>query len=189
MIEKGVKIGQYAVGVVDGRLPREMRTLGCLLPCHCVWSPGLFLLISIEFFKSIFLVICFHVWHVNFVCRWVGGFWSSGVLCFPNFEYYRFQEVRMFVAVNLKINRTVKKAGDVIMTVRIIAYYQLMQVCQVKTLRSAVSVIYNIELIISFFSRLCSWSYAFIWHDCRGKKKRRIKNLLFYREVFHLFEM
>lgn len=68
----------------------------------------------------------------------------------------------MFVAVNLKINRTVKKAGDVIMTVRIIAYYQLMQVCQVKTLRSAVSVIYNIELIISFFSRLCSWSYAFI---------------------------
>lgn len=38
----------------------------------------------------------------------------------------------MYVAVNLKINRTVKKSGDIIMNVRIIAYYQLMQVCQVN---------------------------------------------------------
>lgn len=38
----------------------------------------------------------------------------------------------MFIAVTLKRYRAVKEVGKIKMSVGIIAYYQLMQVCQVK---------------------------------------------------------
>ncbi|KAH7686004.1 hypothetical protein IHE45_04G076600 [Dioscorea alata] len=41
----------------------------------------------------------------------------------------------MYIAVNLKRHRTVERVGEIIMNVRIIAYYQLMQVCQAEYFR------------------------------------------------------
>nr|DAD37455.1 TPA_asm: hypothetical protein HUJ06_008096 [Nelumbo nucifera] len=43
--------------------------------------------------------------------------------------------VRMYIVVNLKRYRTVKKVGKITMNVRIIACYQLMQVCQAEYFR------------------------------------------------------
>ncbi|KAI3962810.1 hypothetical protein MKW98_029969, partial [Papaver atlanticum] len=39
-------------------------------------------------------------------------------------------ELRMYIVVNLKRYKKVKEVGKITMNVRIIAYYQLMQVCQ-----------------------------------------------------------
>lgn len=43
--------------------------------------------------------------------------------------------VRMFIAVALKRYRAVKEVGRIKMSVGIIAYYQLMQVCQAEYFR------------------------------------------------------
>lgn len=41
----------------------------------------------------------------------------------------------MFIKVELKRYRTVMEVGEIIMNVRISAYYQLMQVCQAEYFR------------------------------------------------------
>lgn len=41
----------------------------------------------------------------------------------------------MYIVVTLKRYRTVKEVGEIIMNVRIIVYYQLMQVCQAEYFR------------------------------------------------------
>ncbi|KAL7211478.1 hypothetical protein ACSBR2_014360 [Camellia fascicularis] len=43
--------------------------------------------------------------------------------------------VRMFIAITLKRYRAVKEVGKIKMSVGIIAYYQLMQVCQAEYFR------------------------------------------------------
>ncbi|KAI3979146.1 hypothetical protein MKX01_016971, partial [Papaver californicum] len=58
----------------------------------------------------------------------------SWVLGFFFLSFYPFTilvvGLRMYIAVNLKRYRKVKEVGKITMNVRIIAYYQLMQVCQ-----------------------------------------------------------
>lgn len=44
-------------------------------------------------------------------------------------------ELRMYIAINLKRYKKAKEVGKITMNVRIIAYYQLMQVCQAEYFR------------------------------------------------------
>ncbi|KAF4360142.1 hypothetical protein F8388_000011, partial [Cannabis sativa] len=43
--------------------------------------------------------------------------------------------VRMFIAISIKRYRAVKEVGKIKMSVGVIAYYQLMQVCQAEYFR------------------------------------------------------
>ncbi|THU53466.1 hypothetical protein C4D60_Mb10t14720 [Musa balbisiana] len=45
------------------------------------------------------------------------------------------KKLRMHIEANLKRYRTLQKAGEIIMSVRIIAYSQLLQVCQAEYFR------------------------------------------------------
>ena len=47
----------------------------------------------------------------------------------------------MYIAVTLKRYRAVKEVGKIKMSVGIIVYYQLMQVCQVKVFSYAISLL------------------------------------------------
>lgn len=85
-----------------------MCSLGGILSCHTV----IVFFVSVNPFDLQRLSCDFTVYYIRSVGR-----------------------VRMFIAITLKRYRAVKEVGKIKMSVGIIAYYQLMQVCQAEYFR------------------------------------------------------